>query len=407
MNPIIYAIPVFLTTILLEAWIGRRRGKHIYDLPDAITSLHHGVLSQVVNTVAKVVTVGIYVAVYQALRLASWPTDSILAWVVAALLFDFFYYWNHRLGHEVGVLWAAHVVHHSSEYFNLSTALRQSSSSALLGWVFYLPMAVMGVPPVMFVIVGVINLLYQYWVHTELIGRLGWVDRVLVTPSNHRVHHGQNDYCIDKNYGGIFIIWDRIFGTFEEERDDEKVCYGIRKPLHSFNPIWGNLHYYVDLWRDSLRAQGLRSKLGVWLAPPGGWPTGPLAHFEPAGFTRFNPAPTRRMCWYVVSQYVVTNVLIVLFLAGFDRLTSPQVFAYSVLIGLTVVAMGGLLEGYAWAKRLERSRLLIAMVACAVFPVWAAFDVPIAARIGFGVLFATALIWMTRQGVASRAGAAA
>ena len=392
---------------MVEAWIGHRRGKHIYDLPDAITSLHHGVLSQVVNTVAKVATVGIYVAVYQALRLASWPTDSILAWVVAALLFDFFYYWNHRLGHEVGVLWAAHVVHHSSEYFNLSTALRQSSSSALLGWVFYLPMAVMGVPPVMFVIVGVINLLYQYWVHTELIGRLGWVDRVLVTPSNHRVHHGQNDYCIDKNYGGIFILWDRIFGTFEEERDDEKVCYGIRKPLHSFNPIWGNLHYYVDLWRDSLRAHGLRAKLSVWLAPPGGWPTGPLAHFEPAGFIRFNRAPTGRMCWYVVSQYIVTNVLIVLFLAGFDRLTPPQVVAYSVLIGLTVVTMGGLLEGYAWAKRLEQSRLLIAIVACAMFPFWAAFDVPVAARVGFAVLFVTALIWMTRQGVASGASAGA
>jgi sterol desaturase/sphingolipid hydroxylase (fatty acid hydroxylase superfamily) len=119
-------------------------------------------------------------------------------------------------------MWASHVVHHSSEYYNLSTALRQTSTGSFLGWVFYLPLAVVGVPWQMLVIVGLIDLLYQYWVHTELIGRLGVLDRILVTPSNHRVHHGQNDYCIDKNYGGILVLWDRLFGTFADERDGEK-----------------------------------------------------------------------------------------------------------------------------------------------------------------------------------------
>ncbi len=153
---------------------------------------------------------------------------------------------------------------------DLSTALRQTSTGALLGWAFYLPLAVLGIPWQMLVIVGLIDLLYQYWVYTELIGRLGVLDRILVTPSNHRVHHGQNDYCIDKNYGGILILWDRLFGTFEDERDGEKIVYGIRKPLKSYSPIWGNLHYYADLWRESVAAQGRRAKVGVWVAPPGG-----------------------------------------------------------------------------------------------------------------------------------------
>jgi hypothetical protein len=190
------------------------------------------------------------------------------------------------MGHEVNVLWASHVVHHSSEYYNLSTALRQTSSGWLFGWIFYLPMAVAGVPPIMFVTVGLIDLLYQYWVHTELVGRMGWFDRVFVSPSNHRVHHGQNDYCIDKNYGGILIVWDRLFGTFVDEREGEKIHYGIRKPLRSFNPVWGNLHYYADLWRASCVAVGWRAKLGVWLAPPGGWNV-PLEHFDGAHFVRY------------------------------------------------------------------------------------------------------------------------
>jgi sterol desaturase/sphingolipid hydroxylase (fatty acid hydroxylase superfamily) len=196
MNPIVYAIPVFMLTILLEAWVARRRGVAVYDIPDAITSLHHGLLSQVTNAFTKIATLGIYIAVYEAYRFTEWSMSSIPLWILALVLYDLCYYWAHRMGHEVNVMWASHVVHHSSEYYNLSTALRQTSTGALFGWVFYLPLAVLGIPWQMLVIVGLIDLLYQYWVHTELIGRLGILDRILVTPSNHRVHHGQNDYCI-------------------------------------------------------------------------------------------------------------------------------------------------------------------------------------------------------------------
>ncbi len=262
MNPIVFAIPVFMLTIVIEAWLARRRGLRVYDIADAITSLHHGVLSQVSGLLVRLAALGIYAAVYERYRATSLSADSVWVWAGALLAYDFCYYWSHRMGHEVGVLWAAHVVHHSSEYYNLSTALRQTSSGFLLGWIFYFPMAVAGVPPLVLGGVGLIDLLYQYWVHTELIGRLGWLDRVLVTPSNHRVHHGQNDYCIDRNYGGILVLWDRLFGSFVEERVGEPIVYGVRKPLRSFNPLWGNLHYYADLWHAARDARCLDRTAG-------------------------------------------------------------------------------------------------------------------------------------------------
>jgi alkylglycerol monooxygenase len=143
----------------------------------------------------------------------AWP-----GWLLALVLYDFCYYWLHRMGHEVAVLWAAHVVHHQSQDYNLSTALRQTSSGALLGWVFYLPMALAGVPPLVFGTVALVDLLYQFWVHTEQVGKLGWFDRWFCSPSNHRVHHAVNDGYLDKNYGGILILWDRLFGTFQRRR---------------------------------------------------------------------------------------------------------------------------------------------------------------------------------------------
>ncbi len=320
MNPILYAIPVFLLTMLIELAWARWRGVKAYDLADAVTSLQFGVLSQVSGLFLKLLALGIYMFVYLHAAAFHWPMNSVVAWVVALILYDLCYYWNHRLNHEVGVLWASHVVHHSSEYYNLSTALRQTSTGLLFGWMFYMPLAVLGVPPVMFVTVGLIDLLYQYWVHTELVGKLGWFDRVFVSPSNHRVHHGQNDYCIDRNYGGILILWDRLFGSFVEERDGEPICYGIRKPLHSFNPLWGNVHHYADMWAEMRRARGWRAKLDAWIAPPGGWRTGPIEHFEPTGFTRYTSPAPEALKWAALGGYALLNVALVALLLKFDLL---------------------------------------------------------------------------------------
>ena len=230
---IVFATPVFFLLIALEFAWSRRANARVpatlaYRLNDVISSINLGMLSQVAGVLSKVLTVGIYTAVYQAAALvpdmAFWSTWYGVA--LALVFYDLCYYWLHRAGHEVALFWAAHVVHHQSQQYNLSTALRQTSSGAFFGWIFYLPMAVAGVPPLIFGIVALIDLLYQFWVHTEQVGKLGWFDRVFCSPSNHRVHHAVNDAYVDKNYGGILMVWDRLFGSFREE--DEPCVYGTR-----------------------------------------------------------------------------------------------------------------------------------------------------------------------------------
>ena len=186
---ITYASPVFFLLIAIELIVGLRRGRNTYLLNDALNSLSLGVMSQIIGVFLKILAIGVYAWVFQHFALFKLPADSIWVWASGLLLYDFLYYWLHRMGHETGILWAAHVVHHQSEEYNLSTALRQTSSGALLGWMFYLPMALLGYPVEVFIIIALIDLLYQFWVHTRQIGRLGWFDRVFVSPSNHRVHH--------------------------------------------------------------------------------------------------------------------------------------------------------------------------------------------------------------------------
>lgn len=350
-SPIVYAIPVFLVTVIIEGAILVWRRPGAFDLADAIGSLNLGVMSQISGLWVKLIGWGFYAEAFSLFHLPAWSMASLPAWVAALIFYDFCYYWVHRCGHEVAIMWAAHSVHHSSEYYNLTTALRQTSTGFLISWIFYIPMALAGVPPLMFVVVGLIDLLYQYWVHTELVGRLGVIDRILVTPSNHRVHHGQNDYCLDKNYGGILILWDRLFGTFVDERVGEKIIYGVRKPLHAYNAFWGNMQVYRDLAAESAHAPGLWPKLRVWLAPPGGGGKSP-APFDPAAFTRYASPASPGLKAYVVVQYLIATLALVVLMIKADAL-GPAVWFWGGLIALSLWTQGLLLEGAPGARQNE------------------------------------------------------
>jgi alkylglycerol monooxygenase len=396
-NPIVYAIPVFMLSLLAEAWIARRRGIATYDIPDALTSLHMGMLSQLASAFSRVFTFGLYVAVWEQYRGFDLPAGNPLVWLFALFAYDLGYYWYHRLSHEVALFWGGHVVHHSSEYFNLSTALRQSSTSPLFAWVFYVPLAVIGVPPVVFVSVGLIDLLYQYWVHTELVGRLGWAENVFVTPSNHRVHHGQNDYCIDRNYGGIFIFWDRLFGTFTEERAGEKVIYGVRKPLRSWNPLWGNLQVFHELWRAAVHAKGWRAKLAVWFSRPGetGEDNALRANFDEAAFRRFSTGTASAVRLYAAIQYSVLVFAITHFIAVQKDLGDAARLAYALLILVSTLTIGALMEGRRMARAMETARLVATGAAFALAPVWFGWPAPSWVK-AFVVVSAIASVWQLR-----------
>jgi sterol desaturase/sphingolipid hydroxylase (fatty acid hydroxylase superfamily)/uncharacterized membrane protein YhhN len=291
---IVLATPLFLAAIALEFAWGRWRGRNTYDLSDAIASIGLGIMSQYSAVFTRLLRVGLYAAAAGSLSVV--PADAARAfwtspvgWPVALLFYDLCYYWQHRVSHERAIFWAAHVVHHQSRRYNLSTALRQTSTGALLGWIFYLPMAFAGVPVEVFGIVALIDLLYQFWVHTEHVGRLGWFDRWFVSPSNHRVHHAIQDEYLDRNYGGILIVWDRLFGTFAEER--APCAYGTRKPLDSFDPLWANAEVYAGIARDAWHARRWRDKLRVLVARPGWRPPDVAARFPTPRLDPDRPAP--------------------------------------------------------------------------------------------------------------------
>jgi len=342
------ATPVFFLMIFIEATWARRRGLAAYRLNDAVSSLSLGVLSQITSLFVKALNYGIYVVVFEHVALGRWPTDTWWTWAVAIVFYDFCYYWRHRAGHEVAVLWGEHVVHHQSQFYNLTTALRQTSSSALLTWVFFLPMAVAGVPPVMFGVAAIVDLLYQYWIHTELVGKLGWFDRWFASPSNHRVHHAVNDRYVDRNHGGIFMAWDRLFGTFVEEQ--ERCVYGTRAPLDSWDPLWANLEVYAALARKSARAARWADKFKVWVMPPGWEPAVaggavPAKHFDPATLHRFDPPMSRPAGWFAAVQLagVVLATVPLLWTAEDRPLAASAPWAVALVVALW--SIGAVMQG--------------------------------------------------------------
>jgi sterol desaturase/sphingolipid hydroxylase (fatty acid hydroxylase superfamily) len=344
---IVLATPVFLGLIALEFWIGVRRGNNTYRLNDALSSIGLGIMSQLVGVFGAVITFGIYSAAFAALALRPWPVDSLWTWLVALLLYDLCYYWKHRFGHTVALLWAAHVVHHQSEDYNLSTALRQTSSDWLAGWLFYLPLAVLGVPPLVFGAVALIDLLYQYWVHTQQIGKLGWFDRWFCAPSNHRVHHAVNQRYLDKNYGGILIVWDRLFGSFAEEDPSEPCVYGTRAPLRSWNPLWANLHTYRGLCVDAWRAKHWGDKLRVFLRHPGWRPADvalawPKPEFDVQSLQRYDPPLPRRSATAAAALFGLALTATALFLWHAHRLDLAQQLLAAGAIVLVLCGVGGL-----------------------------------------------------------------
>ncbi|MFV8819267.1 sterol desaturase family protein [Haliea sp. E17] len=335
-----YAIPFFILAILVELAYGILRGRNTYRVNDAVSSLSLGVLSQAQRFVTLGLGGYVYYLVTAYFSLPLMDAGHWWTWLLAMLLYDLCYYWSHRLGHERSIFWAAHVAHHQSEDYNLSTALRQTSTGFLLGWLFYIPMYLLGIPAEVVVTVGAINLIYQFWVHTRHIPKLGWLEWLLVTPSNHRVHHAQNDIYMDRNYGGMLIVWDRLFGTFQEELEAEPPVYGIRGPLRSFNPARALTHIYLDMLHDSRRTALWRDKLRVWVARTG-WRPADVARSDPrpkpalAEFRRYDPQVGP---W--VNAYALAQLVAVILLLGALLLLAPAYLAglagWAVLLATTV-----------------------------------------------------------------------
>ena len=363
MNYVLYAVPFFFLLIGIELLVDRWRGMSSYRTADTLNSLSAGVLSTTSGLLTKVVGLLTYGFAWQHLALFDLSPESLWVWLLAFVLYDFCYYWNHRLGHERNLLWAAHAVHHQSEEYNLSTALRQTSTGFLIGWIFYLPMAVAGVPPLVFLSVGALNLLYQFWVHTRHVPKLGWFEWGFITPSNHRVRHAQNPVYMDRNYGGVFILWDRLFGTFQEELDDEPVIFGVTTPLASWNPLWANLQFYVQLWRDAARADSWWDKLRIWFMRTGWRPADvaeryPLAKPDLTRFSKFEVPLGLGQKWYAGLQFVLYVVAGTWLLGIGSEASLTGLWLAWAWMAFGLYVLGVWLENRPWARPLELVRLL-------------------------------------------------
>jgi alkylglycerol monooxygenase len=353
MHPVLYAIPFFYLAMAAESVAARILRRKVYDIADTITNLQLGLLTEISSLAMKVIYFDIYAFVYLHCTYFHTSSSNTVVWIAAFLTYDFIYYWVHRAQHRIGVFWAMHSVHHSSEHYNFSVNLRGSISPNFVHWLFYLPMAVAGVPPAIFFVVAVTNGLLRYWTHTELIGKLGWLDFIIITPANHGVHHGQNDYCLDKNFSGVFMIWDHIFGTYAAKRDAEPIIYGIRNSTRSYAPVTCNIHVYADLVQSARRTKGLGAKIRCWFLPPSALnsathrprDTRPAA--QPATQTR------PRWMWIALSGHAAVLCATITLLRLDGTIPGWEMWAGMIAIVLLAVGVGALLDNSAGPMRGE------------------------------------------------------
>lgn len=372
MNYVEVAIPFFILAMGVEYLFGRLVNRQTYRLNDTVNSLAVGVLSRLMDVLRLGVSAVLLGSLAVSLGVPQWSMDAAWQWLAAFIAYDFCYYWKHRFGHEWRIMWASHVAHHQSEEFNLSTALRQTGTD-YIGFVFYLPLYLVGIPAAAIITVGSLNLIYQFWVHTEHIRRLGPLEWIFVTPSNHRVHHARNERYLDRNYGGVFILWDRLFGTFQDELADERCVYGITKGLKSWNPLWANLHFWAETAQLAWRTKSWADRAKIWFKPPGWYPRDIAAPVVDASYPKFDPPTSAFTRVYIFTQFWVLTFGSLWLLQAQAQLPRTLVLAAFLWLCFSLFVQGAWLEGRPAARWLEWLRIAAAFsLAMVTFFAWPA-----------------------------------
>lgn len=353
-NLIALAIPLFLVGIVIELAVARFRGVKVYRQGDAMADMGCGIAQQLMSLFVSAAALSALYAWLAQYKLFTLPT-AWLPWVVAILGVEFAYYWWHRLSHEVNILWAAHVVHHHSEDYNLAVALRQSVTTWVTTLPFYLPLALLGVPLLHFAVVLGLSTLYQFWIHTELIPPLGKFEKVFNTPALHRVHHAINPRYLDKNHSATFAFFDVLFGTWEPET--EKCVYGTTRPLNSYNPLWAQVEGYADLFRLAKRAPTWKDTFKVFFASPAWRPEWMGSYVARDVTKKYDPQASTGLGKYTLVQWVALLLGVFFFLLWGAELSVPSKVASVAFILMSLVALPALVEARSWARALEGARL--------------------------------------------------
>lgn len=363
---LLIAMPAFLVLVILEKLYGYWKGNDTVPLDDAVSSMSSGMTNVLRDVMGLSIGIVSYQWLYGKLSLFSIQNEFIV-YAVAFIVIDFYGYWSHRFSHKINFFWNQHVIHHSSEEFNLACALRQPISGIVKFFTFLLiPAAIMGVPPEVIAIVLPLHLFMQFWYHTRHIGKLGILEYILVTPSHHRVHHAINPEYLDKNLSQVFIFWDFLFGTFQEERDDVPAVYGISRPAGTRNPFKINFQHVLILIKDAWRSNRLVDKLTIWFRPTGWRPEGfeeryPINKIEDVfAFPKYKPRLTKgELFWSVSHLFVVMFFLLDLF-ARLGSLSFMHVLVYGMYVFLTIYALTDLMDRHKWNFIIEIIRIMAA-----------------------------------------------
>ncbi len=352
---IVFAIPFFFLTIGLEMLFGYYQKKKYYNFNDAITNLNIGIGQQTVSLMLTLIMLGLYSIIYDNFHLLVLPVDNAFVWIGTLLAFDCIYYWAHRWGHEWNVMWGAHIVHHQSDQYNLSVALRQSWFHSFLSFWMFLPLALV-VPVEVIGGVGGFVTLFQYWIHTKAIKKMPrWFEFIFNTPSHHRVHHATNPQYLDKNYAAVFIFWDRIFGTFAKE--EEEPVYGITVGHTSLDPIYANVHFYKEMAVGARKEKSFWRKLTIAFRSPSY--LGNLIKEYYTAQPKVNPAPvSMNMRIYVLTQFVALTAGLIMYILEFNDLSTFYKIACLGLVILTIQSCGYILENKTKRFPIEIIRLI-------------------------------------------------
>lgn len=367
---LLIAMPVFLALVMLEKWWGWKKGKETVRTMDMISSLTSGIT----NTTKDVLGLSIVLISYEWMvnHLAIYHiSNSPLAYIIAFLALDLTGYLVHRIDHEINFFWNAHLIHHSSEDFNLACALRQSISTFFrMFTIFLLPAALLGVPAQVIAVVAPLHLFAQFWYHTEHIQKMGWLEKIIVTPSHHRVHHAINPEYLDKNYGQIFIFWDKWFGTYQEELPNVKAVYGITRPASTWNPIRINFMHIWLMIKDAWRTKNTKDKFRIWFMPTGWRPADVAAKYpvhkieDPYHFQKYDTPTTPLFSVWIWIQLILLLLFISYLFGNIASIGSPGMFYYGAFVFLFVYAYTELMgrNPNAWRWELAKSALGIALL---------------------------------------------
>ena len=365
---LLWVVPLFFILIIIEIAYGHFTGKQTHTFMDTLSSLSSGMTNILKDILGLVVVIVSYPFLLEKLSIISLE-NNISLYFIAFICIDFASYWSHRLNHKVNFFWNQHVIHHSSEEFNLACALRQSVSD-LLGYssLFLIPAAFLGVPQQVITVLAPLHLFGQFWYHTQHIGKLGFLEYILVTPSQHRVHHAINPIYIDKNLAAIFCVWDRWFGTFQEELDEEPPVYGVLKPVHTWNPLIINYQHMWGMIKDAWHTSSWKDKLTLWWRPTGYRPDDVALKYPrtkiniKSPFKKYNPEMSFFKKAWALFQWLCITVLLLFLLSNYESFSSSQALFMGGLIMISIFGFTSLMDGYEWSYNFELGRNFLGLL---------------------------------------------